>query len=562
MDYSTLKVTELKDELKKRGIPATKLTRKQEIIDRLIEDDNSKIEEEPKQADAPEEVDESRQIPENVTTIEVTPIDVVEKQSENATQPEERKETKPIENIAPAEIAQTTEKPLTLEEKSTEVITEPKDQNTVVEQDQNKVAEEKIVPIEEDRKRKRRSLSPTLSVKSITKKLKQAGDDVVHMEKEDGDINNIEKGETSKDVKMNDVEDGQDEQETISSRLEQQDEQPEELVTLSVHPITTALYIRDLVRPLSTAQLKDHIQHLASPLDLQKEVTNIFYLDPLRTHAFVDFHSISTAIKVRNKLHQSTFPNEPTRKPLWVDFIPPKQIQSWIEQEKSTSGTRPSQSKRWEISYSTNAETNTVQVELIDQPPHLASTIPAPPVPVQASATSTSNDSNPASRSNIPDLPTTDLSTNTTTNNNNSNPLSTTSFSDLASHFSQTSSTKPALYFLPVADSIASLRLETLRKASSATWSAADDDRLSKSKDDKDDEAGQLRRYTFQDGSELVDGGAEFGGGRAFASSSSNYVPRGGGRRGGRANYGNGNNYSNTYNGHGYGNAVWTRDRY
>lgn len=39
-DYSKLKVAELKDLLKERGIPPTGLTRKQQLIDALEEDDN------------------------------------------------------------------------------------------------------------------------------------------------------------------------------------------------------------------------------------------------------------------------------------------------------------------------------------------------------------------------------------------------------------------------------------------------------------------------------------------------------------------------------------------
>ena len=42
VDYNGLKVTELREELKKRSIPTTNLTRKQQIIDRLVEDDGEK----------------------------------------------------------------------------------------------------------------------------------------------------------------------------------------------------------------------------------------------------------------------------------------------------------------------------------------------------------------------------------------------------------------------------------------------------------------------------------------------------------------------------------------
>lgn len=118
----------------------------------------------------------------------------------------------------------------------------------------------------------------------------------------------------------------------------------------SVHPPTSALYIRELMRPLRSETVEEHIVDLVTPQGSQPDPNFIedFYLDQIRTHAFVKLTSVSAAQRVRAAMHDQVWPNERNRKPLWVDFIPPDSMKEWIDQEES--GARGN-AHRWEIVY-------------------------------------------------------------------------------------------------------------------------------------------------------------------------------------------------------------------
>lgn len=118
----------------------------------------------------------------------------------------------------------------------------------------------------------------------------------------------------------------------------------------STHPPTSALYIRELMRPLRSETVEEHIVDLVTPQGSHRDPTLIedFYLDQIRTHAFVKLASVSAAQRVRAAMHAQVWPNERNRKPLWVDFIPPDSMRDWIDQEES--GARGS-SNRWEVVY-------------------------------------------------------------------------------------------------------------------------------------------------------------------------------------------------------------------
>ncbi|KAH6895273.1 hypothetical protein B0T10DRAFT_211799 [Thelonectria olida] len=118
----------------------------------------------------------------------------------------------------------------------------------------------------------------------------------------------------------------------------------------SVHPATTALYIKNLMRPLRPNDVQTHLIDLATPSSdsIDDSIIVDFFLDQIRTHAFVVFKSISAASRVRNALHDCVWPNESNRKPLWVDFIPPEKVQDWIGTEESRG---PRSAARWEVVY-------------------------------------------------------------------------------------------------------------------------------------------------------------------------------------------------------------------
>lgn len=115
----------------------------------------------------------------------------------------------------------------------------------------------------------------------------------------------------------------------------------------SSHSPTSALYIRELMRPLRSEMVEEHIVSLVSPpgTDPDPNFVEDFYLDQIRTHAFVKLTSVSAAKRVRAALHDRVWPDERERKPLWVDFIPPDRMKEWVDEEES--GGRG----RWEVVY-------------------------------------------------------------------------------------------------------------------------------------------------------------------------------------------------------------------
>lgn len=124
----------------------------------------------------------------------------------------------------------------------------------------------------------------------------------------------------------------------------------------SVHPPTSALYIRDLMRPLRSEVVEQYILDLIAPSGSEHNPSLIqdFYLDQIRTHAFVVLHSVSAAKCVRAALHNQIWPNESNRKSLFVDFIPPSQVKDWIDREESAPRGN---SRRWEVVYEEDGET-------------------------------------------------------------------------------------------------------------------------------------------------------------------------------------------------------------
>ena len=124
----------------------------------------------------------------------------------------------------------------------------------------------------------------------------------------------------------------------------------------ALHPATSALYIRELMRPLHPGALRNHLIALAAPPRSSPDsaiVTN-FFLDQIRTHCLVAFASVSAASRVRSALHQAVWPEERSRKPLWADFVPEHKIREWVDIETGVGNGAPGRlpgPKRWEVVY-------------------------------------------------------------------------------------------------------------------------------------------------------------------------------------------------------------------
>lgn len=134
------------------------------------------------------------------------------------------------------------------------------------------------------------------------------------------------------------------------------DERP---VVPAMHPATSALYIKNLMRPLRDAVLEDYLVDLAAPPAQQPnpDVIVEFYLDNIKSHAFVQFNSISAASRVRSSLHDQVWPDERNRKALWVDFIPTEKVRDWIDQEQA-AGQGRGNFNRFEVIYEPDHEGN------------------------------------------------------------------------------------------------------------------------------------------------------------------------------------------------------------
>jgi SAP domain-containing ribonucleoprotein len=126
----------------------------------------------------------------------------------------------------------------------------------------------------------------------------------------------------------------------------------------SQHPATSALYIKNFMRPLRESMLRDYLIELAAApgADLDPDCLVDFHLDQVRTHAFVQFTSVSSASRVRTALHGTVWPNERNRKELWVDFIPSNKVAEWADREQSEGGR--GSSSRWEVRYEPDEDGN------------------------------------------------------------------------------------------------------------------------------------------------------------------------------------------------------------
>ncbi|KAI1142419.1 hypothetical protein F5Y05DRAFT_370906 [Hypoxylon sp. FL0543] len=152
-------------------------------------------------------------------------------------------------------------------------------------------------------------------------------------------------------------------------------------VAPSIHPATSALYIKNFMRPLRPQAVKDHLLDLATPVGAPIEEGTIvdFYLDTIRTHAFVVFDTISSASRVRTALHNRVWPDETNRKALWVDFMPSERFAEWVEKEQVSAGGRGS-TNRYEVVYDADEDGNVIaKLEEFDSA--AAAPKQAPPVP-------------------------------------------------------------------------------------------------------------------------------------------------------------------------------------
>lgn len=247
-------------------------------------------------------------------------------------------------------------------------------------------------------------------------------------------------------------------------------------ISPALHPATSALYIRDFMRPLNSAQLKSHLTTLATPPGQESDADVIlnFYLDPIRTHAFVSLTSVSAAARVRSAIHDRIWPDEKTRKPLWADFVPAEKIDEWIEQEQSDKSGGRIGGKKWEVYY--DVDENQTVTALLQE----ASNFPRAQPVRQPSGPSPAK---PRGIEGAPLGPRAQL-------------RAAVSSAPRLNELFKVTTAKPALYYMPVSKELADKRLDNIDIASSKRLSGRP-------------VGGEINRYTFENNTVLVDRGPE-----------------------------------------------------
>ncbi|KAI9924485.1 hypothetical protein ASPWEDRAFT_102646 [Aspergillus wentii DTO 134E9] len=255
----------------------------------------------------------------------------------------------------------------------------------------------------------------------------------------------------------------------------------------ALHVATAALYVDGLMRPLQPQALRNHIVSLASGSGASPDPDVIldFYLDPIKTHCFVSFTSISAASRVRSVLHGTVWPNERNRKTLFVDFIPENKVQEWISREEGSRG-RGGPAPRWEVKYDRTEDGVEAVLEEIDtkatgsrsqEPSHTNASFPAPPTGPRADKEDRRPSGPPPSEP---------------------RPRPGQGFKPLDELFMSTTA-KPKLYYLPVPREVADRRLDRF------------DDILRKGSYPRRG-GDETRRISFEDDDFFVDHGPEFAG--------------------------------------------------
>jgi len=278
-------------------------------------------------------------------------------------------------------------------------------------------------------------------------------------------------------------------------------ENEDRVVSPAVHPATSALYIRDFMRPLNPGNLRDFLTTLASPSDTDPDpnIVTDFFLDSIRTHCFVCFTNTSSASRVRSGLHDRVWPDEKNRKPLWVDFVPEEKLTKWIEVESEAAGDRRQGMKKWEVVYEEEKEGIMAYLQEAGPNSH------APRSAQVAVSQTESGQSVHGAPSGPRDK---DADVRTSLSVPTAKPDGGRAFGALDDLFSSTT-TKPKLYYLPVAREVVDKRIARL--AAGRGGGRGD----------------EMRRYSFEDGI-LVDKGPEFG-----MRGRGGFGARGGGYRGG-----------------------------
>ncbi|KAK1756011.1 hypothetical protein QBC47DRAFT_201957 [Echria macrotheca] len=284
------------------------------------------------------------------------------------------------------------------------------------------------------------------------------------------------------------------------------------------HRATAALYIRNLMRPLRDTALRDYLSELVVPRGSAPDPDAIedYYLDHLRTHAFVRFRSVAAASRVRARLHGIIWPNERERKELWVDFIPEEAVAEWANRERTEGG----RGSRWEVRYDLeHGESTALLVNLASEPPRRPSTR-GPPLPPQAQSYVPTGRAS-STFTGVQGAP-------VAPRGRGANTYQTQSFPPTTTGASRVTRSMPVISYRPVPEELAQRRLRNLR-----SYYTRDRHRDLGRED-------EINRYTFQNEDSFVDRGKEIFIGIRPPHLEERRRNLGAGRGGGRGGFGGG----------------------